>query len=274
MIRFTCLLLCALLTASAQQNPAWRRPFPAHQIAGNLYYVGTEDLACFLLTTPEGHILINTGLADSTPLLRESFRKLGFRLEDVKILLTMQAHSDHVAAFSEVQKISGAKVYITEADAASVEDGGKSDPFFGPRPQWTPVKVDRRLKDGDVVKLGGTELAVVTTPGHSKGSVSYMTTVTDHGQRHSVGIINMGTVVMPLTGNPKYPNIAEDFERSFAKQKRLSPEIWVAAHASQYNMTDKLRAGSFADPQGYKEAIERYDRMFRDQLIKARAAGH
>src|SRR5215208_2441091 len=124
MLRLTILFICAVLAAPAQQNPGWRRPFPAHQIAGNLYYVGTEDLACFLLTTPEGHILINTGLADSTPLLRESFRKLGFRLEDVKILLTMQAHSDHVAAMREVQKLSGAKVFITEADAQSVEDGG------------------------------------------------------------------------------------------------------------------------------------------------------
>src|SRR5215212_2888463 len=131
MLRLITLLFCALSAAPAQRNPGWGRPFAAHQIFGNLYYVGTEDLACFLLTTPEGHILINTGLADSTPLMRESFRQLGFRLEDVKILLTMQAHFDHVAALSEIQKISGAKVFVTEADAPSVEDGGKSDPVFG-----------------------------------------------------------------------------------------------------------------------------------------------
>lgn len=271
MRRFFLALFCTFAASFAQQNESWKRPFPAHQIAGNLYYVGTEDLACFLFTTPEGHILINTGLSDSTPLIRESFRKLGFRLEDVKILLTMQAHFDHVAAMNEIQKISGAKVFITEADAQSVEDGGKSDPFFGPRPQWTPVKVDRHLKDGDQVKLGGTVLTVVTTPGHSKGSVSYITSVMDRGQRRSVGIINMETVVMPLTGNPKYSSIAEDFERSFAKQKKLSPEIWVAAHASQYKMGEKLKAGSFVDPTGYREAVDRHERDFREQLMKAKA---
>src|SRR5215469_14024185 len=119
MLRILLLALCA--TAFAQTNPAWKRPFPPHKIAGNLYYVGTEDLACFLFTTPAGDILVNTGLADSTPLIRESMRSLGFRLEDVRILLTMQAHYDHVAAMSEIQKITGAKVYITEPDAATVE---------------------------------------------------------------------------------------------------------------------------------------------------------
>jgi metallo-beta-lactamase class B len=226
-----------------------RRPYPAHRIAGNLYYVGTEDLACFLITTPEGHILINTGLENSTPLLRESFRTLGFRIEDVKILLTMQAHFDHVAAMNEVQKVSGAKFFATEADTPSLEDGGKSDPLMGARTWWKPVKMDRLLRDGDKVELGGTVLTVVTTPGHSKGSVSYTMSVEDGGRRRSVGIVNMGTVVMALSGNKYYPNIAEDLERSFAKQKRLSPEIWVAAHASQYDMQAKRKAGSFVDPE-------------------------
>lgn len=263
------LLLTGLL--SGQQNESWRRPFPAHKIAGNLYYVGTEDLACFLITTPQGHILINTGLADSTPLIRDSFRKLGFRLEDVKILLTMQAHFDHVAAMSEVKRLTGAQFFATEADAPSLEDGGKSDPSFGAGSRFAAVKVDRRLKDGDAVDLGGTRLTVMTTPGHSKGSVSYLMTVMDGGRERSVAIANMGTVVMPLTGNPKYPNIAEDFARSFEKQKRLSPDIWVAGHASQYGMQEKYKAGSFVDPQGYKEAIERYEKSFREQLAKARA---
>jgi metallo-beta-lactamase class B len=134
------------------------------------------------------------------------------------------------------------------------------------------VRVDRRLRDGEVIKLGGTELTVVTTPGHSKGSVSYLMTVNEGGKLRSVGIINMGTVVMPLAGNTRYPNIAEDFERSFARQKRLSPEIWVAAHASQYRMQEKLKAGSFVDPTGYKEAIDRYERNFREELAKVRKA--
>jgi metallo-beta-lactamase class B len=262
-------LLIATCLAPAQENPSWKRPFPAHRIAGNLYYVGTEDLACFLLTTREGHILINTGLEDSTPLLRDSFRKLGFRLEDVKILLTMQAHFDHVAAMNEVKKISGAKLFATEADAPILEDGGRSDPYFGKQGWFPPVKVDRRLKDGDLVTLGGTELKVITTPGHSKGSVSYSMTLKDGDRSLSVAIANIGTVVMPLTGNPKYPNIAEDLAASFEKQKRLTPRIWVAAHASQYRMREKHNAGSFIDPEGYKRAIVEYEQAFREKLSQA-----
>ena len=267
-MRLWLVFLLTFFVASAQPNEAWKRPFPPHRIAGNLFYVGTEDLACFLITTPAGHILINTGLADSTPLIRASFQKLGFRLNDVKILLTMQAHFDHVGALSEIQKITGAKVFATEADAPILEDGGKSDPYFGKGSRFAPVKVDRRLKDGDVIKLGGTELKVVLTPGHSKGSVTYLTRLNDHGKEYSVAIANMESVVMPLVHNAKYPQIAKDFEESFAKQKRLTPDIWVAAHASQYRMQEKYKSGSFVDPQGYKNAIDLYERSFREQLAK------
>ncbi len=270
---FRALLLLGLCVASfAQPNPAWKRPFPPHKIAGNLYYVGTEDLACFLFVTPAGDILVNTGLADSTPLLRESFRKLGFRLEDVKILLTMQAHYDHVAAMQEVKKLTGAKLYVTEGDAPVVEDGGKSDPFLGPEFRFAPVHVDRRLKDGDVVSLGGTELKVILTPGHTRGSVSYSTTVMDGGRKRSVLLANVNTVVMPLVGNRKYPQIAEDYERTFAVQKRLTPDIWVAAHASQYDMAAKVKTGSFVDPEGYRCAVEQSEAQFRETLEKERKA--
>jgi metallo-beta-lactamase class B len=261
-------LFATAVLAMAQENPGWRRPFSSHKIAGNLHYVGTEDLACFLFTTPAGHILVNTGLVDSTPLIRESISKLGFKIEDIRILLTTQAHFDHVAAMKEIQQISGAKVYATEADAPVLEDGGKSDPFLGAAFYFEPVKVDRRLKDGDVVALGGTELEVILTPGHTKGSVCYSTTIEDAGQKRNVLIANMGSVVMPLVGNSKYPNIAQDLAGSFEKQRKLTPDIWVAAHASQYGMAEKLKTGTFVDPKGYKDAVERYARMFHDQLKK------
>ena len=265
------LAICA--TVFAQTNPAWRRPFPAYKIAGNLYYVGTEDLACFLFVTPAGDILVNTGLADSTPLIRESFRKLGFRLEDVKILLTMQAHYDHVAAMNEIRAITGAKVYITEPDAPVLEDGGKSDPYLtGPEYRFAPVKVDRRLKDGDVVSFGGTELKVILTPGHTRGSVSYATSLMDQGQKRSVLLANINTVVMPLVGNPKYPQIVEDYERAYATQRQLAPDIWAGAHAGQYDMAVKVKAGSFIDPQGYKQTVEHYYSLFRETLEKERKA--
>jgi metallo-beta-lactamase class B len=260
------LLPLFLAFLSFGQNAEWTRPFPAHRIAGNLYYVGTEDLACFLITTPEGHILINTGLEDSTPLIRNSVTKLGFRLEDVKILLNMQAHYDHVAAMAEIQRITGARVFATEADAPIIEDGGLSDPAFGGKQLYKPIKVDRRLKDGELIKLGGTELKVVTTPGHSKGSVSYTMNLKDGSRTILTAIVNMLTVVMPLRGMAKYPNIAEDIRRSLEKQKQLSPELWVAAHASQYDMHRKLKSGSFIDPQGYKRALQRAEKNFLAKL--------
>ena len=270
MFRFFFLLLMMSSLVHAQVDPAWTRPFPAHKIAGNLYYVGTEDLACFLLATPQGHILINTGLDGSTPLIRKSIGKLGFSIEDVKILLTMQAHFDHVAAMREIQQLSGARVYATEPDAPVLEDGGKSDPFLGSASWFAPVRVDRRLKDGDTIALGGTELRVILTPGHTKGSVTYATTVVENGRKLSVVLANMGTVVMPLVDNRKYPHIAEDFAMSFEKQAKLSPDIWVAAHASQYGMAKKFKAGSFIDPKGYREAVERYAQAFRKELDQQR----
>ena len=126
-ILFRWLLLPLLGILALAQQDSWTKPFPAHKIVGNLYYVGTEDLACFLITNPDGHILINTGLADSVPLIRDSVQKLGFKFEDIRILLTMQAHFDHVAGFAEIQKLTGARVFATEQDAPVLEDGGKSD---------------------------------------------------------------------------------------------------------------------------------------------------
>lgn len=262
-------LILVSMSAFAQQE-GWKRPFPAHKIAGNLHYVGTEDLACFLIATPEGHILINTGLADSVALIRASVQKLGYTLEDIRILLTQQAHYDHVAALGEIQKLTGAKMHATEEDAPVLEDGGRSDPFLGEQYRFAPVKVDRKLKDGDTVRLGGAELRVHLTPGHTKGSVSYSMAVVEDGKKYSVLIANMGTVVMPLVGNSAYPRIAEDFARAFRVQKALSADIWVAAHASHYGMQEKYKAGSFVDPEGYRRAVERFEKLYLQRLAQER----
>jgi metallo-beta-lactamase class B len=250
------LVLLAATTLAFAQQEAWRRPFPGHKIAGNLYYIGTEDLACFLITTPEGHILINTGLADSVPMMRESAQKLGFKLEDIKLLLNMQAHFDHVAAMAEIQELSRAKVLSTEADAPALEEGR----------DFPAVKVDRRIKDGESIQLGGTEIKVILTPGHTQGSVSYSMNVREGGRDYRVLIANMSTVVMKLVGNAQYPGIVDDYKKTLQKQKALKCDIWVAAHASQYNMQEKLRAGSFVDPDGYLKAVAHYEKLFQERL--------
>jgi metallo-beta-lactamase class B len=262
---------CGIL--SAQPNPSWSRPFPPFQIAGNLYYVGTEDLACYLITTKQGDILINTGLADSVSLLRASIEKLGFKLSDIKILLTMQAHYDHVAAMAELQKATGAKMYATAGDKAALESGGKIDAFGdSPAYRFAPVRVDRILKDGDTVQLGGTELKVLSHPGHTKGSASYSFMVDANGTRTPILIVNLLSVVQPLVNNQAYPNIAEDYAHSFAAQKQLHPGIWLAGHAAQFDMQAKVKAGSFDDPKGYTEAVEGLEKAYRELLATQRAA--
>jgi metallo-beta-lactamase class B len=264
--------LAILLTFAASflgaQNPDWKAPFPAHTIAGNLHYVGTKDLACYLITTPQGHILINTGLADSVPLMQASAKKLGFDLKDVKILLTMQAHYDHVAAFAEIQKLSGAKVFATEGDARYLESGGKGEPlamaFADQDFSFAPVKVDRRLKDGDTVKLGGTELQVVSLPGHTPGAAGYLL--------NGTFIVNLPSVVIKLLGNKAYPKAVEDYEATFVRLKKMKPTVWVAGHGSQYDLAAKYAKKSFADPEGYVAAVAESEKQFRQKLAKEQAS--
>ncbi len=264
-----------LLTA---QHADWTRPFPAHRVVGNLYHVGTYDLACFLITTSDGNILINTGIDSSTPILRANIESLGFHLEDVKILLTMQAHWDHTAALAEIKKISGAKMWATDGDAPILEDGGMSDPHFGGKVSFAPVKVDRRIKDGEVIELGETSLTVVSTPGHTTGSVSYTMKVREGGRDYDLVIANMGTINpgKRLVDKPTYPGVAKDFAETFRKQKALKCDIWVAAHGSQYGLHDKYKAGdaydpkTFVDPAGFLAAIERLEKLYLEQLESER----
>lgn len=264
------LLLLATWVAAAQSSPdAWRKPFPAHKIAGNLYYVGTAELACFLITTPAGHLLINSGLDDSAAAIRKSVEDLGFRYGDIRILLTTQAHFDHTAALADIQKQTGAKMFATEGDKPVLEDGGASDYFFtADRFRFAPVRVDRVLQHGDTVELGGTELRVHLTPGHTKGSVTY----TLRADGKSVVIANMGSINdgVKLTGNAKYPAIADDYARTFRIQKSLACDIFVASHASQYHMPAKFKRGSFVDPEGYRRAVDHYEQQFRRQLAAER----
>ena len=271
-------LFVAALAALAlpAQRADWTRPFEAHRIAGDLYYVGTYDLACFLVATPEGHILINTGLEDSAPLIRASIESLGFRYADLKILLTMQAHYDHVAALAAVARETGAEVWATEADAQLIESGGKGDYLDG-IPGFEPVKVARRLAGGETIRLGGVELKLVPMPGHTRGSAGYSVRTGDM----NVVIANMASINAGtrMTGpNPSYPGIAGDYERTFAVQKTLPVDVWVAGHASQYGLHDKYKPGQpydprrFVDPEGYRAAVERYEGLYREYLAAEAAA--
>jgi|TARA_B100001971_G_C18246004_1_gene574281 metallo-beta-lactamase class B len=272
-----CLIL-AVAASAAAQNEAWTRPFPGHRVIGNLYAVGTYDLAVFLITSDEGHILINTGLEESTAQIRDNIESLGFRLEDVKILLQMQSHWDHTAALADIKQITGAEMWTTEKDAPVLEDGGFSDPHFGGRESFKPISVDKVIADGDLIELGETRLTVLETPGHTAGSSSYLMEVREGGRDYNVAIANMGTINpgKQLLVDPTYPGVADDFAETFRKQKALDVDVWVAAHGGQYGLHDKYEAGqpydpdTFVDPEGFLAAVERLERLYLEQLAAER----
>ena len=262
---------CPLLQA---QREGWSQPFPGHRVVGNLYAVGTYDLGVFLITSEEGHILINTGLEDSVPLIRQNVESLGFRLEDVRILLTMQAHWDHTAALAEIKDLTGAEMWATPGDAPILADGGFSDPHFGGRVSFRPVEVDRILADGEVIELGATRLETIFSPGHTTGSCSYAMTVRENGRDYRVVIANMGTINpgKRLVVDPTYPGVAEDFAETFRRQKAMTIDVWVAAHGSQYGLhrkyepSDDYSPHTFVDPDGFRAAVDRLERLYLRQL--------
>lgn len=266
-MRSLSLLLLSATIAFAQGRSGWSDPFPAHRIIGPVYYVGTADLACYLITSPGGHILINTGLADSGPMIRKSIETLGFKVSDIKILLTNQGHFDHVAAFPEIQRASGAKFLATAGDKPVLEDGGRSDFLLGESSWFTPIQVGGVIEDGETISLGNIRLGVHLTPGHTKGSVSYSMRVRESGKEYDVLFANMPTMIgAPLVGNKKYPTIAEDFERTFRIQKALACDVFLAGHGSQYNLAKKYKPvydpATFVDPEGYKAAVAALEEKF------------
>ena len=272
------LALMALNQAWAQPE-GWTRPYPGFQIIGNLYGVGTYDLSVFLIATDEGHILINTGLEDSTAMIRDNMASLGFELEDVAILLTQQAHWDHTAALAEIKQIAGAEMWATADDARVLEDGGFSDPHFGGRVSFPPVTVDRILGEGNVIELGGVSLSVYEHPGHTEGSSSYAMTVRENGRDYRVLIANMGTINdgKQLVIDPTYPGVADDFAATYSGQKAMEIDVWVAAHGGQYGLHDKYQPGqayspdTFVDPEGFRAAVERLEQIYLQQLEDERA---
>jgi metallo-beta-lactamase class B len=273
------LLLC-FSTPVAAQNAEWTRPFPPFKLIGNVYWVGTYDLSTYLITTDAGHLLINTGFVETVPQIEAGVEQLGFELADVKILLATHAHFDHVAGLAELKRLTGAQMMMSEADSVLLEDGGKSDFRFGDdaSTRFEPVTVDRRLKDQDTIMLGGVTLTAHHHPGHTKGATSYTLTVRENGRDYRVVIANMGSINPGVTvsGMPKYPAIGDDYARTFAAQKALPVDVFLASHASQFRLHEKYQSGDaydpnrFVDPPGYLAAVERLEGLYREQLTKER----
>lgn len=281
-----CLSLVVVLSlasrVSAQNPPDWTAPFPPFRIAGNLYYVGSKDLANYLITTPQGNILINSDLEANVPLIKASIEKLGFHFKDTKILLISHAHFDHDAGSAKIKELTGARYMVMDADVPVVESGGKADFQYGNDrgSLYKPTKVDRVLHDGDKVTLGGTVLVARLTPGHTKGCTTWTMKVTQDGKTYDVVIVGSPWVNpgYKLVHNSAYPRIAEDYERMFRVLKSLPCDIFLGAHGSYFDMEEKYArmkqggANPFVDPDGYKKLVAGAEQAFLTELAKQQHA--
>lgn len=269
-------------SAIAQANPEWTEPFPPFRIAGNLYYIGSKGLASYLITTPQGNILINSDMEANVPMLQASIEKLGFKFSDTKILLISHAHGDHDAGSEKIKEKTGAKYMVMDADVPVVESGGKADFQYGNDPKllYPPAKVDRVLHDGDEVKLGGTVLVAHLTPGHTKGCTTWTMKVADGAKTYNVVIVGSPNVNpgYKLIHNAAYPGIAQDYERMWRVLKSLPCDIFLGAHGSYFGLEEKyplMKEGSanpFIDPDGYKKYVVEKERDFRTELAKQKIA--
>jgi metallo-beta-lactamase class B len=279
-------------TLAAFGQSAWTRPFPPHHIAGNLYYVGSEDLASYLIATPQGLILINSSLEASAPLIQQSVEKLGFHFSDIKILLISHAHFDHCAGSAQVKKLTGARYFVMDADVPVVESGSKADFQYGADPTmlFPPAKVDRVLRDGDTVRLGGVVLTAHKTAGHTKGTTTWTMDETEFGQsgvqgaegRRTLHVVIVGSPNVnagyKLVGNETYPQIAADYKHGFEVLKSLPCDIFLGAHGSYYGLVKKYERwkggdrDAFIDPAGYKSYIANREQAFEAEL-KLQQAG-
>ncbi|MFN7981957.1 MAG: subclass B3 metallo-beta-lactamase [Vicinamibacterales bacterium] len=266
----------------AQGTADWTKPFPPFQIVGNIYWVGSYDLSSYLITTPQGHILVNTGIGDTAKQIKKSVEELGFRMSDIKILTATHGHYDHVAGMADLKKMTGAQLVISEPDKTLLETGGKTDFRFGKDPgaQFPPVKVDSTFRDNETISLGGTVLTAHLNAGHTKGSTSFTLDVRDGGKTFHVVIANMGSINpgVVLSG-PKasYPTIAADYAHTFMAQKDMKVDVWLASHASQFQMHEKHRPGDpyapgrFVDPQGFRASVLKLEKAYLTQLAEEKA---
>ncbi len=277
--------LCCLPPLAKAQNQStqkfayesWNQPFKPFRIIGNIYYVGTNNLACYLITTPGGHILIDTAMQESSPIVRANIEALGYKLKYIRIILSSHAHFDHVAGHADMKAATGAQVYATAADALTLESGGAKG--FHPLGNYKPVKVDRIIKDGEIVRLGGVALTAHLTPGHTEGNTTWTTTVEENGKKYDVVFagsmsINPG---VKMVNNPTWPGVAEAYAKSFQTLKSLHCDVFLGPHAPFFDMETKVKrmatdtkTNPFIDPEGFRNYIAGFEKSYNEQLAKER----
>ena len=270
------LVLLVALQLPAQNKQAkqaktdWNAPFPAHKVIGNVYYVGSSELASFLITTPQGHVLINSDFEATVPVIRASVEKLGFKFTDIKIVLGSHAHGDHMEGDALVKELSGARVMAMEQDVPWLR---KMTPGNKPHP------IDKILKDGEQVTLGGTTLTAHLTAGHTPGCTTWTTKAEENGKSYNVLIVcsvgfNPGYV---LVNNKDYPSIADDYVRSFKLLRTLPVDVFLGAHGSFYGLQAKYAklqqggANPFIDPAGFRAYVDDKEKAFNAELAAQKA---
>ncbi|HET7535626.1 MAG TPA: subclass B3 metallo-beta-lactamase [Candidatus Didemnitutus sp.] len=290
------LLLAGVVSAAepllrpAPDAASWRKifdsmkaPVPPRHLVGNIYYVGASGVSSYLITTPQGHILIDTGFADTVPLIERSVEQLGFKVSDIKIILSSHAHVDHTGGHALMKQLTHAMVCASAADAQVLESGGADDFIPGPKSATTyaPVKVDRVIADGERVTLGDVTLTAHLTPGHTRGATTWTMDASDGGRTYHV-VFFCSLTINPgvrLVRSPSYPEIVADYESTLKKLRALPCDIFFAPHGAQFGMADKFArldrgdgAAVLVDPAGWHAVLDAGEKAFRDQLAAEQAA--
>jgi metallo-beta-lactamase class B len=261
--------MAALCAAPLLAQTDFNKPFPPHKVIGNVYYVGSESLATFLITTPQGHIIINSDFEATVPVIRSGVEKLGFKMTDIKIILGSHAHGDHMEGDALLKELTGARVMAMEQDVPALRNmkpGGKAHP------------IDKTLKDGEQVKLGDATLTAHLTAGHTKGCTTWTWKTQEGGKTYDVVLVcsvgvNPGFI---LVNNQEYPQIADDYVRSFKTLRSLPCDVFLGAHGNFYNLPEKYaklaksdsktEMNPFIDPAGYRAYIDTMEGRFNKEL--------
>ncbi len=250
----------------------WNQPFKPFKIIGNIYYVGTSSLGCYIIKTNAGLILLDTALQESSPIVRANIESLGFKLKDVKVMISSHAHFDHVAGHAEMKAATGAKVYAMKGDVEIMQSGGQKG-FHPIKPFYKPFKVDKTLKDGEVVRLGGVAMTAHLTPGHTEGNTAWTMVVEENGKKYNV-VFTCSLSINPgvrMINNPTWAGVGDAYAKSFATLKTLPCDVFLGPHAPFFDMEEKVkRLGSqpnpFIDGQGFRDFIEMNEKAYKAQI--------
>ena len=269
-------VLVAIQSANGQADAIsreWNKPVPPFRIAGNLYYVGAIEITSYLITTPQGHFLLDGGFVETAPQIERNIVQLGFKLSDVKYLLNSHAHCDHAGGLAELKKVTGARFVASEGDADLLRKGGHGDFRFGDTLPFPPIEPDKIILDAESLQLGGQVMIAHLTPGHTRGTTTWTTKIQDGTKTYDVVFVgSQSSLDYKFVGQESYPGIATDFVKSFAVLKKLPGDIFLASHGSFFRFVDKHErfmhgdTNAFVDPGGYNRYLSESEKDFRQKL--------